>query len=144
MAKRKKTDIVGLKVRLREALRKRIETAAKAHDQSLNSEINDRLEVSFESEAIWFLMEKLLAPGANLILLKQIAQILHFVGEDWYKRSDRHMVADAISKILAVFIGDRPSPPRPTDDDIRTADDLAWIGSVTLRATTHKKLEPLK
>jgi hypothetical protein len=47
MTKRKKTEIVGLKLRLRESLRRQIETAAKAQERSLNSEVVARLEVSF-------------------------------------------------------------------------------------------------
>jgi hypothetical protein len=47
MAKRKKTDIVPLMLRLREGLRKQLESAARAQDRSLNSEIVARLEESF-------------------------------------------------------------------------------------------------
>ena len=47
---RKTTELVPLMLRLRESLRKRLEKAAKAHDQSLNTEVNDRLERSFERE----------------------------------------------------------------------------------------------
>jgi hypothetical protein len=50
MPKRKKTDIVGLKLRLREALRKKIEAAAKAEERSLNNEVVARLERSFAQE----------------------------------------------------------------------------------------------
>ena len=39
MSKRKKTDIVSLKLRIREVLRKRLEVAAKAEERSLNSEM---------------------------------------------------------------------------------------------------------
>jgi len=54
MAKRKKTDIVQLKVRLTEELRKRLEMAAKNDERSLNSEIVVRLAKSFQSEElIW-------------------------------------------------------------------------------------------
>jgi predicted HicB family RNase H-like nuclease len=47
---RKTTELVPLMLRLREGLRKQLEKAAKAHDQSLNTEVNDRLERSFERE----------------------------------------------------------------------------------------------
>jgi hypothetical protein len=52
MAKRKRTDIVALKLRLREALRKRLELAAKGGERSLNSEIVARLEQSFDRESL--------------------------------------------------------------------------------------------
>lgn len=45
---RKLTDIVSLSLRLREALRRRLERGAKKHNQSLNAEIVDRLDQSFE------------------------------------------------------------------------------------------------
>jgi hypothetical protein len=47
MTKRKKTEIVGLKLRLRESLRRRIEAAARAQERSLNNEVIARLEESF-------------------------------------------------------------------------------------------------
>jgi hypothetical protein len=48
---RKPADKVGIIVRFSEALRRRIEKAAKAHNRSMNSEIVGRLEESFELEA---------------------------------------------------------------------------------------------
>ena len=50
MAKRKKTDFVQFKIRFRETLRARLETAAKGQDRSLNSEIVARLEESFTQD----------------------------------------------------------------------------------------------
>jgi hypothetical protein len=50
MTKRKKTEIVGLKLRLRESLRRQIEAAAKVQERSLNSEIVGRLEESFAKD----------------------------------------------------------------------------------------------
>ena len=47
MPKRKKTDIVQFKIRLRETLRRQLEAAAHTKDISLNSEIVSRLEQSF-------------------------------------------------------------------------------------------------
>jgi len=52
MAKRKKTDIVALKLRLTEELRKRLELAAKDSERSLNSEIVVRLAKSFQTEGL--------------------------------------------------------------------------------------------
>jgi Arc-like DNA binding domain len=48
---RKVTDTVQLKLRFSERLRRQLEQAAKHNRQSLNSEIVDRLYVSFEKEA---------------------------------------------------------------------------------------------
>jgi hypothetical protein len=47
---RKKTDIVQLKLRLREELRRKLEHAATKNDRSLNIEMVERLEASFEQE----------------------------------------------------------------------------------------------
>jgi len=47
MAKRKRTDVVKLQLRLRESLRKQLEDAARVKDVSLNSEMVSRLEESF-------------------------------------------------------------------------------------------------
>lgn len=52
MAARKQSAIVGLKVRLREPLRKKLEVAAKQGGVSLNSELVSRLNRSFLSEAM--------------------------------------------------------------------------------------------
>jgi Arc-like DNA binding domain len=49
---RKPTAIVGLKVRLREPLRKKLEVAAKKKGVSLNAELVARLERSFEAEPL--------------------------------------------------------------------------------------------
>src|SRR5262245_59196928 len=45
---RKLTDIVSHSLRIREGLRRRLERDAKTHNQSLNAEIVDRLDQSFE------------------------------------------------------------------------------------------------
>lgn len=47
---RKPTDTVQLKLRFTEALRRRLERAAKANDQSMNTEIVHRVERSFQKE----------------------------------------------------------------------------------------------
>jgi hypothetical protein len=78
MAKRKKTEIVQFKVRLREALRQQLESAAKAQERSLNSEIVTRLEQSiaqasqdqFKSEIVGHLEQV----QASQYLLIQMAE----------------------------------------------------------------------
>jgi hypothetical protein len=57
MAKRKKTDIVQFKLRIREGLRGRLESAAKNQERSLNSEIVTRLEESFRRSELASLTE---------------------------------------------------------------------------------------
>ena len=52
MAKRKTTDYIQINVRMREALRAKLETSAKRNDESLNREIVDRLERSFDRQEL--------------------------------------------------------------------------------------------
>jgi hypothetical protein len=61
MATRKQTAIVGLKVRLREPLRKKLEMAAKKRGVSLNAELVARLEESFLGEGFEERMNKILS-----------------------------------------------------------------------------------
>jgi len=49
---RKVTDTVQLKLRFSERLRRRLERAAEHHEWSMNTEIVDRLDVSFQREAL--------------------------------------------------------------------------------------------
>ena len=49
---RPKTAIVGIKLRMREPLRKKLEVAAKARGVSLNAEAVARLERTFEMEMV--------------------------------------------------------------------------------------------
>ena len=49
---RKRTDTAQLKLRIREALRRRLEQAAKKRDVSLNFEMTSRLTESFDREAL--------------------------------------------------------------------------------------------
>src|SRR5689334_15428001 len=51
MTKRPQTALVGLRVRMREPLRKRLEVAAKKRGVSLNAELIARLEQSFQIES---------------------------------------------------------------------------------------------
>jgi hypothetical protein len=52
MPGRKPSDIIGLKLRFREELRRQIEKSAKKRDLSLNSEIVRRLEQSFDRDRL--------------------------------------------------------------------------------------------
>jgi Arc-like DNA binding domain len=129
MSKRKKTDIVSLKLRIREALRKRLETAASGQERSLNSEMAARLEESFLQGKNTLLLEALLAPGVGLELLRAVAIILRQAGPDWNVPPKSHTVADAINKIIAVLNRElRPNEASfPERKDKSSSDQLAWI-----------------
>jgi hypothetical protein len=106
MAKRKKTDIVKLQLRIREGLRRKLEAVARAEERSLNSEIAHRLENSFEQEKISLLLEELLAPGVGLELIRAVAIILRSAGRDWNTPPKSHAVSEAITKFIAILSGE--------------------------------------
>jgi len=54
----KSTDVVKLQVRLSERLRRRLEQAAKDNDWSMNTEIVNRLDVSFQRQDQEEMIEK--------------------------------------------------------------------------------------
>jgi Arc-like DNA binding domain len=137
MAKRKRTDVVKLQLRIREALRRRLEAAAKTEERSLNSEIAHRLEHSFEQEKNSLLLEELLAPGAGLELIRAVAIILRTAGRDWIPRTLAEMattppkyqaVSEAITKFIAVQSGqiEPIEESFPNRNERGSADALAW------------------
>ena len=110
MSKRKKTDIVSLKLRIRETLRKRIETAAKAERNVHSTARWPRgLRTRSIELGIVELLEALLAPGDGLELLRAIATVLRMAGPDWGDPPKSVVVADAINKVVAVFTGELPA-----------------------------------
>jgi Arc-like DNA binding domain len=129
MAKRKKTDTVQLKLRIREELRKRLEDSARKEDRSLNSEMAHRLANSFEQFRSALLLETLLAPGIGLELLRGVATIVKVAGDDWIVVPTKsRAVAEAITKLIGVLTREiRPTeysfPNRQQKD---SADKLAW------------------
>lgn len=127
MAKRKRTDIVKLQLRIREALRRRLEAIASAEERSLNSEIAHRLESSFEQDRNSLLLE-FLAPGADLELLRHLAIILRRAGHDWNTPQKSHAVSEAISKLIAVLSGELEPIENsfPNHAQKGSADQLAW------------------
>jgi hypothetical protein len=127
MAKRKRTDVVKLQLRIREALRRRLEATASDQERSLNSEIAYRLESSFDQDRNSLLLE-LLAPGADLELLRSLAIILRRAGHDWNTPPKSHAVSEAISKLIAVLSGElEPTESSfPNRDEKGSADQLAW------------------
>jgi Arc-like DNA binding domain len=132
MAKRKRTDVVKLQLRIREALRRRLEGVAKAEERSLNSEIVHRLENSFTEQRNSILLESLLAAGTGLELVRAVGIVLMVAGRDWNAPPKSHAVAEAISKIVAVLSHelrpDENSFPNWREED--SADQLAWFAVI--------------
>lgn len=77
MAKRSKTAIANLKVRLRESLRAKIERAAKSRGVSMNAEMVDRVDESFEKEAE---IERLFGSDEVFALMKVVSSAMHLTG----------------------------------------------------------------
>ena len=71
MAKRAGTDIVQLKLRIRETVRARLAAAAKLNGVSLNSEIAKRLEASFTLPQLDELIDRLEKANTPLPLRAQ-------------------------------------------------------------------------
>jgi hypothetical protein len=128
MTRRKKTDIVQFKLRIREALRRRLEANARVQERSLNSEIANRLENSFEQEKNVLILEALLAPGAGLDLVRAVATILRYAGRDWNTPPKSRAVAEAIRKIVAVLSHELPPDESsfPNRNEKGSVDQLAW------------------
>jgi hypothetical protein len=81
MAKRKTTDQVQINVRMREGLRAKLELSAKKNYESLNREIVDRLERSFDRQEL--LVEALtLAYGNHLAaILMALGKVMESAGK---------------------------------------------------------------
>jgi hypothetical protein len=143
MARRKKTDIVQFKLRIREVLRKRLETVAKNEERSLNSEIVDRLEQSFAQNKNMLLLEAILAPGLGLDLIRAVATIITVAGPEWHQPPKSHAVADAINKVVAVFTGELPANREsfPDHDETGTGDNFAWAAMLVARIFAKGEIE---
>jgi hypothetical protein len=95
MPARKQTAIVGLKVRLREPLRKKLEMAAKKKGVSLNAELVARLEESFLSEGFLDRMERTLEAFDKRIA--QLDDLVYLAGsrqedlEDAIRKAEREL-----------------------------------------------------
>jgi hypothetical protein len=139
MAKRKKTDVVKLQLRIREALRRRLEANARVQERSLNSEIAHRLENSFEQEKNVLILEALLAPGAGLELVRAVATILRYAGRDWNTPPKSHAVSEAIRKFIAVLSGELEPVANsfPNHNEKGSADQLAWPAVLVGRWRSH-------
>ncbi len=144
MAKRKRTDVVKLQLRIREGLRRRLEAAANAEERSLNSEIALRLENSFDQEKNSLILQVLLAPGAGLELVRAVGTILRRAGRDWNTPPKSHAVAEAIRKIVAVLSDElRPDENSfPNRNEEGSADQLAWLAVHT--SQIHEMISELE
>jgi hypothetical protein len=127
MAKRKNTDQVQINVRMREGLRAKLEQSAKRNRESLNREIVDRLERSFDRQELLVdaltlayssrLAGIILALGKAMDDAGTVAGLatIRSVGDHWY--TDPFAYNEAIVAAAVVLRALRPRteyvPPSP-------------------------------
>ena len=116
MNPRKKSAVVQLKVRLKEPLRARIEKAARKQQHPMNTEIVDRLEVSFLEDEKLQLTYQLVMDGVyeqfgekgTYYLMKLLAQAMAIsedeTGKSWRDDADTcSLVEDVFNSILSRY-----------------------------------------
>lgn len=117
MAKRAKTDIADVGLRLREALRAQIERAARQRGVSMNAEIVSRLEDSFRVDDLIGGPE--MRDTARLMIASFNAlggAYDDFVGLDW--RRDRACYLNAVLTVAENLMVAAPGgPPAPGEAD---------------------------
>jgi hypothetical protein len=84
---RKPKEVVGVTLRIREELRRRIEFSAKKNDVSLNAEIERRLQSSFELQNTASLIRVLVGGEVTADLLGAIARVFD-LGGTWTKHRE--------------------------------------------------------
>jgi hypothetical protein len=102
---RKPTDIVKLQLRLPEALRRRLERAAKAHDRSMNTEIVLRLEEAFQMDELNAQMKASMGRGFKEALMVPLWEIGRFTQQE--------RMARFFKELLGI---DPDEPDRASDD----------------------------
>jgi hypothetical protein len=91
---RKPKEVVGVTLRIREELRRRIESSAKRSDVSLNAEIERRLQSSFELQNTASLIRVLVGGEVTADLLGAIARVFD-LGGTWTKHREGSDAANA-------------------------------------------------
>jgi len=124
---RKKTDVVQLKLRFSETLRRRLEREAKQQKQSLNGEIISRLEQSFRKAEDTDLIARVLGGmfGATGGLLNALVTAIWLIekrtGKQWNKDPDTSQeVRDAADFIIDALV----RPEAVFEQATTRADDL--------------------
>jgi hypothetical protein len=98
---RKTTDIVQLKLRLREELRRLLEREAKKRDHSLNTEIVDRLEESFRRPES---LDEMLGGAHTAALVRMIAGAIGTIESRHGKRWDQDVKTQREMAMAIMFL----------------------------------------
>jgi hypothetical protein len=101
---RKRTDIVGVTLRIREELRQRLERAANRNDTSLNAEIEARLESSFDLTNTASLIRVLVGGGFHADLLGAIARVIDGNWKEYPEKSEAAQVRREAAYVALVTI----------------------------------------
>ncbi len=115
------SDIVNLKLRLREDLRARLEASAKAEGNSLNSEIIRRLEMDLADDKRGLIETAMLGGGYNARLVRGIAALLVIANpgsSDEMSIAQRWAVRLGINHLLDALM------PVPSQGDQMPQEDL--------------------
>lgn len=105
MVKRRKTETIQFKLRMREDLRRRLELAAKRDKISINNVIVQRLEDSFRLSRSEYVFDAMVGSAEGTELMLAIATVLKTAGSDWAEsRQKSALVAEAINNAVALLI----------------------------------------
>ena len=134
---RKRTDTIKLQLRLSERLRRRIERAAERNECSMNAEIIERLEQSFEQVDE---MEKIFGGADNFERFKMLARAIGLVeakaGARWTDPDivqKRGEIVQAIADVLA-----RKVPGLHSVHIAGLAEDGRHIGGGSIGFASHE------
>jgi hypothetical protein len=130
MAKRKKTDTVQLKLRIREELRQKLQNQANGREVSLNNEMVRRLEQSFNEGSIGLLFDAFTGSQKNTHLLAMIASTLNMIQISKQMDDKKPQFAAAvISKIVESYLSSEKlsHDSFPQRDIPGSADGLAAV-----------------
>jgi hypothetical protein len=134
MPKRKGTDIIKVNLRLREALRQRLEREAKRNDTSLNSEMARRLEGSVNAEEH---LADLVGGEKNLQLFRVLGPAIALIEGETGKRWEEDVrtwvrVSRSIAAILQGFqhLDVGPSELSTRDALNQLTGDLSAVGTI--------------
>ena len=147
---RKPTETVGLTLRIREELRRKLEREADRREVSLNREITRRLENSFQADEHRKLVTAIVGsplPPYSAAMMRLVVAVLNveairgFWGRD---TEERLSLAEAINKVIRVYyrLLDGNESDFPHRDDKESADYLAWQALKSARLQSTRMREP--
>ncbi len=140
MNPRKESATVQLKVRLKEPLRARIEKAARKRKRPMNTEIVDRLEMSFSEEEKVQLTHQLVMDGVyqqfggigTYSLMKLLTEAIRYIedetGKSWQDdRNTYEQVETACKVILSKYGPEAVRRTEPVLDPSQLGEEVAAV-----------------